>query len=170
MRYKGDYHPTYMLDPDSYQWDLLDDGLKKKLDEGSFVSLSRERAKGDASSRKYLDAAESQSSEGVTDVQEENSDTEMREDIDSDEEPPVPNPNAPLWERDMPGVLTKNQLLTEIDLDQIKLQIDGNIYEARMLVSWDSSSIDNIHSAKGAIAELVAAMGIDIAKEVVLSF
>lgn len=37
-------------------------------------------------------------------------------DVDSDEDPPVPNPNDPIWERAMPGILTKTQLLTEIDL------------------------------------------------------
>ena len=46
MRYKGDYAPQYMLDPESYEWDLLDDGLKKMLDEKKLVILSRERNKG----------------------------------------------------------------------------------------------------------------------------
>jgi len=44
MRYKGDYMPQYMLDPDSYNWDPLDDEMKKKLDSRKFVSLSRELA------------------------------------------------------------------------------------------------------------------------------
>jgi arginine-tRNA-protein transferase len=44
MRYKGDYTPQYMLDPDSYDWDPLDDEMKKNLDSRKFISLSRERA------------------------------------------------------------------------------------------------------------------------------
>lgn len=178
MRYKGDYHPQYMLDPDSYDWDLLDDELKKKLDEKSFVSLSREQAEGESSSV----ATGKQSGTRPVDASEENGDTVMKgdedsaedsaedSDEDSDEDPPVPNPNAPLWERNMPGILTKDQLETDIDLDRIKLQIDGKIYETRMLVNWDNSSVDNPHSTKGVIAELVAAVGVDIAKEMVLSF
>lgn len=43
MRYKGDYAPQYILDPESYDWDLLDDSLKSKLDKTKFVSLSREQ-------------------------------------------------------------------------------------------------------------------------------
>jgi arginine-tRNA-protein transferase len=44
MRYKGDYTPQYMLDPSSYNWDLLDDEMKKRLDNRKFVSLSLEQA------------------------------------------------------------------------------------------------------------------------------
>lgn len=172
MRYKGDYSPQYMLDPDSYDWDLLNDELKKKLDEKSFVSLSRERAKVQSASltSQNGDTAEIQSSDGAMDTAEENGDTEIEGDEDSDEDPPVPNPNAPLWERNMPGILTKNQLETDIDLDRIKLQIDGEIYETCMLVNWVSSSMDNPHSTKGVIAELVAAVGVEIAEDMVLSF
>ena len=164
MRYKGDYSPQYMLDPDSYDWDLLDAGLKKKLDDRKFVSLSRERSKEILSQG---DTAELLSRDGAM-VEVNN--TEMDEDEDSDHEPPVPNPNVPLWERSMPGILTKDQLLADFDLGQTKLQIDGQVYEAWLLVSWDTSDMDNPHSTKGVIAELVAAVGIDIGKEMVLSF
>ena len=44
MRYKGDYTPQYMLDPGSYNWDPLDDEMKKRLDSKKFVSLSLEQA------------------------------------------------------------------------------------------------------------------------------
>lgn len=48
MRYKGDYHPQYILDPDSYTWDILDDSFKNKLETTKFVSLSREKDLGDS--------------------------------------------------------------------------------------------------------------------------
>jgi arginine-tRNA-protein transferase len=95
--------------------------------------------------------------------------------MDSDEDPPVPNPNAPIWERAMPGILTKTQLLTEIDLNKIKLQIEegGEIHETGMLVNWDitnTDDMDNPHSTKRIVAEIVAAAGVEIAKEMVVSF
>lgn len=172
MRYKGDYSPQYMLDPDTYAWDLLDADLKKKLDERKFVSLSRERAKGETASlpSQNGDTAELQSSNRAIDAPEKNDDTEMEEDEDSDDDPPVPNPDAPLWERSMPGILTKDQLLTEINLDQIKLQIGGEMYEVGMLVNGGGSSIDDLYSTRRIIAELVAAVGVDVGKEMVLSF
>ena len=43
MRYKGDYTPQYMLDPDSYNWNPLDDEMKMRLDARKFVSLSLEQ-------------------------------------------------------------------------------------------------------------------------------
>jgi arginine-tRNA-protein transferase len=44
MRYKGDYTPQYILDPESYNWDPLDDEMKSKLDSTKYVSLSREKS------------------------------------------------------------------------------------------------------------------------------
>jgi arginyl-tRNA---protein transferase len=44
MRYKGDYTPQHMLDPVSYNWDPLDDEIKKRLDSRKFVSLALEQA------------------------------------------------------------------------------------------------------------------------------
>lgn len=43
MRYKGDYHPQYVLDPRTHTWDLFDDDLRRKMDAKKFVCLSEER-------------------------------------------------------------------------------------------------------------------------------
>lgn len=76
MRYKGDYTPQYLLDPDSYDWDLLDSELKKKLDEKKFVSLSQERKRLEASESKAV-CIEDQSSKTVM----ESPNTEDAEDL-----------------------------------------------------------------------------------------
>ena len=173
MRYKGDYTPQYIMDPDTYNWDLLDDELKKMMDDKSFVSLSRERAKTNYPLlAENGTSTEAESSNEMTDTPEDSDDTDDTDtgEEDSDQDPPVPNPNAQLWERAMPGISTKNQLETDIDLDQIKLQINGEIHEACMLVSWENSSMDNPHSIRGVIAELVAAVGAEIGKEMILEF
>ena len=46
MRYKIDYAPQYILDPQSLQWDLLDKSVLSLLDKKPFVSLYLERQKG----------------------------------------------------------------------------------------------------------------------------
>jgi arginine-tRNA-protein transferase len=46
MRYKGDYRPQYVLDPESYEWNLFDDDFKRKLDSRKYVSLSHDREHG----------------------------------------------------------------------------------------------------------------------------
>lgn len=48
MRYKNDYKPQYILDPDTNTWDRLDEAYLAKLDQEGFVSLSRERGIGNA--------------------------------------------------------------------------------------------------------------------------
>lgn len=46
MKYKADYHPQYILDPEKYTWDLLDEDLKLRMDARRYVSLSSEKARG----------------------------------------------------------------------------------------------------------------------------
>lgn len=43
MRYKGEYRPQYVLDPESLSWDPLEGELRALLDKKRYVSLSRER-------------------------------------------------------------------------------------------------------------------------------
>ena len=43
MRYKGTFSPSYLLDPESLQWDFLDDEFRDKLDRRRYVSLSGDR-------------------------------------------------------------------------------------------------------------------------------
>jgi hypothetical protein len=43
MKYKRDFHPTYVLDPESYEWTLLDKDLLARMEARKYVSLSRER-------------------------------------------------------------------------------------------------------------------------------
>lgn len=38
MRYKGDYSPQYILDPETYRWNLLDGEMRKRMDEKKFIS------------------------------------------------------------------------------------------------------------------------------------
>lgn len=166
MRYKGDYSPQYMLDPESYSWDLLDDNLKRKLDRSKYLSLSRERSQG-ASAEENPPSETLEDPMETQDIADENEDFEVE---DSDDEPPVPDPDVPLFARGMPGVLTKDQLLADIDLDHIKLRVRGQEAETCDLVSWETRSIDDPHSIKGAIAELVAAVGVDLGREMVVSF
>lgn len=40
MRYKGEYGPSELLDPESNEWNLLDKELKKQLDNNPYCSPS----------------------------------------------------------------------------------------------------------------------------------
>ncbi|CZR53255.1 related to arginine-tRNA-protein transferase [Phialocephala subalpina] len=161
MRYKGDYNPQYILDPESFAWDLLDADVKKKLDKTKYLSLSADKASGKMDTKQIT--PQNDSSDAVmTD--------RVAEDDDSDEEQEVPNPDIPLFSRGVPGIMTRDEILEKVDLDHIKLRVRGREAEACQLVSWDDGELDSAHSIKGIIAELVAAIGPECAKEMVVSF
>lgn len=172
MKYKGDYTPQQILDPESYDWDLLDADVKKKLDRNKYLSLSREKAsllpsetetETDDSDQASASApvpasSESESYSTTTDP--------VATDPDSDDdEGPVPEPNIPLFSRGMPGIMTKDELLSEIDLDHIKLRVRGTDAETCDLIGWDESPLESPYSVKGSLAELAAAVGKDCAEE-----
>lgn len=156
MRYKGDYSPQYMLDPESYDWNLLDAELKKKLDGKPYVSLPREKIIGDT----FVD-----SSSQVVET-----DEKVDQGFDSDDDPLLQNPHLPLFARGMPGVLTKDQLLTEVDLDHINLRIRGQEAQTCDLMSWEDGDVEDLASMKGIIGDLASAVGPQLAKEVIVSF
>lgn len=43
MKYKADFKPQYVLDPVSYEWDVLDEEMKRKMGERQYVSLAMDR-------------------------------------------------------------------------------------------------------------------------------
>jgi arginyl-tRNA---protein transferase len=162
MRYKGDYSPQFILDPESYEWDPLNDGLKKMLDVKRYLSLSRERSEG----RSADPESSIEPSEVAIDIDPSLDDEGEFDDDDS----PVPNPDLPLFARAMPGILSRDQLLSDIDLDHIKLRVRDAEAETCDLVNWDTSDMDNSDSIKGIIAELVAAVGPEIGRKMIVSF
>ena len=63
--------------------------------------------------------------------------------------------------------------INNIIRNKIKLQIDegAEIYETGMLMNWDSTKTDDMDdpsSTKGVVAEIVAAVGVEIAKEMIV--
>ena len=168
MRYKGDYSPQYVLDPESYNWDPLNDEMKMKLDVKKYISLSRERSEG----RPVNAAPPTDNTTGPTDKSEVamEIDSVPDEEDDSDGEPPLEDPGLPLFARTMPGILTRDQLLTEVDLDHVKLRIHGETAETCDLVSWETTDMNTTFSIKGIIADLIAAIGPDLARDVIVKF
>lgn len=155
MKSKGVYHPQYLLDPISYSWDLLDEDLKRRLDAHKFVSLSEVRSKSKGEGGDTASVA-----------------TEL---IDNDGDNPedfskLPFDKIPLYARGVPGILSKNQLLNEADLDHIKLRIRGQEAETSDLMHWEKEDMNNPNSITGIIADLVAAVGVDLANDMTVEF
>jgi arginine-tRNA-protein transferase len=124
MRYKGDYKPQYVLDPESYDWDPLDGDLKSLLDRKTYVSMSRERAR--------KDSVASASSEG--DINMASSDNDRAE---------WPLPTAAeageavqdgmsLFDLKIPGVMTVEEMESTLDLGSTPIRVRGRLALAQV--------------------------------------
>jgi len=166
MRYKIDYSPQYVLDPETLTWDLLDKEALAIFDKKHYVSLSRERRGGigDAGNGNAAgDAMEVESgpqhnSGGGADGLEGESEGADEEDVF-------------LLTSNMPGIMSLEGV-AEMDLDSIPLRTDvqDGIFHAADLAAWASESISDAGSLKSKIAELVAVIGPDLMGEWCLDF
>ncbi|KAM0287971.1 hypothetical protein ACHAQH_000038 [Verticillium albo-atrum] len=154
MRYKIDYLPQYVLDPESLTWDLLDKPILDLLDKKPFVSFSAEK-------RAMAEFNGDMETDGTT--LSENTDG-LGSEAESDGEEP-----ASIFESDMPGVTSIDKML-EIDLDHLALRIDksGMEYETSDLVVWANQPLSPAGGLKYKIAEFVAAIGPDLIDSVCL--
>lgn len=163
MRYKIDYMPQYILDPQSLAWDELTKDVLDLLDKKPFVSMHLERShpsegegteKGQAGDTVLQGDVEMSSDEGA--VEEEN---------DSDETDHF------LFHSTMPGIATLEEV-EKVELDHIVLKASrlGPLHETSDLVSWDTTTISQWPGIKAGVAELVAALGTDCVDVLCLDF
>ncbi|KAK2806571.1 Arginyl-tRNA--protein transferase 1 [Onygenales sp. PD_10] len=150
MRYKANFEPQYILDPESLTWDLLDDDFKKKLDKHPYVSLSSERA---SAAAKAVGGDVEMQDTTANDEEKESPDGKMETDPLANEE------EMSLFDVHMPGVMTLKELEEQVDLDHWQLLAHGVLVEMIDLVPWDDADIHNPQSIKGIIAELAATLG-----------
>ncbi|KAF4125895.1 arginyl-tRNA---protein transferase [Geosmithia morbida] len=169
MRYKIDYAPQYILDPETLHWDPLDQAVLNLLDEKPFVSLYIERHKtlaneaagghpSTSKTAKLNGSGDEVSTDGQS-VPPDSSNTkgDNKEDEDGDDDD-----DHSLFRSKMPG-LPSMSYMQSLDLNHIALKRmrTGPLYETSNLVGWDSSSISKWPSIKAGVAELVAALGTD---------
>ncbi|KAL4777447.1 arginine-tRNA-protein transferase [Aspergillus nidulans var. acristatus] len=141
MRYKGNFRPQYILDPESYAWDPLDGELTTKLNTRPYVSLSRDRAT--TNSGTEANAADDAEAEAEVEI--------------NDEE-------VSLFSLHMPGVLTVDEV-KKLDLGSWPLLIHGSFVHMSDLVGWEKMPIDEPQSIKGIVAELAATLGPTVMKD-----
>ncbi|KAJ5720491.1 arginine-tRNA-protein transferase [Penicillium malachiteum] len=134
MRYKGNYRPQYILDPESNTWDPLDGELTEKLDQRPYVSLSRDRSSGDESM---------------------SSSTPLDSDVNEEE--------LSLFALNMPGVLKLDEVKA-LNLSDWYLLYHGSFVQMSDLVGWEDMPIDNPQSLRGIVSELAAVLGPSIVR------
>ncbi|KAF2839515.1 arginine-tRNA-protein transferase 1 [Patellaria atrata CBS 101060] len=147
MRYKGDYKPQYVLDPETYSWNLFDDELRELLNSKPYVSLSREGRISESGTSDFEEIKYPSAEDAATAV--------------------YGGLSTLLLE--VPGVLTVEQMSREIDLDSIYLTIDGkDVNLMENLIKWEEGSILDTHTLKGLVGEFAAWVGPEVANEMIV--
>lgn len=167
MKYKGDFNPQSVLDPESYEWHPLDAGMKTRLDKQKYISPFREQCgvaypPSAAYPTPTSNAGESQS--GTQELVEQ--DTERDEDgEESEEEDDDMDQHVSIFDTEMPGILTKQAVQNQVNLDNIKIQIFGANYVTSDLVSWEEDGNDDPKSLKSLFTGFAAAVGVEVISE-----
>jgi arginine-tRNA-protein transferase len=154
MRYKIEYTPQYVLDPQVLHWDLLDKAVLDLLDKKKFVSLYMERRR----SSSLVPAGSNGEVEQDT------------QQVDGDEAPAVDSFDEDhrfIFQTTMPGIPSLAFMET-LDMDHIALKARhyGPLYETSDLVSWTTTTVSEFPGIRAAVAELVAALGCDLVDKI----
>ncbi|MCJ1472185.1 Arginyl-tRNA--protein transferase 1 [Lambiella insularis] len=152
MRYKAAFHPTYLLDPESYNWDPLDHDLLARLTIHKYVSLSRERRLGILVHAKELES--NQANKQLTSVNAHDSDSE------SDPE------SMSLFDMNMPGVMSPAEVMSQIPVAEVKARVNNKTLHLGWLGDWEHDDMKDSSTLHGVAAEFAACVGPSLAKEI----
>ncbi|KEQ71216.1 arginine-tRNA-protein transferase 1 [Aureobasidium namibiae CBS 147.97] len=144
MRYKGDYKPQYVLDPETYEWNPLEGEVRELMAQQKYVSLSRERS-------------HKKGEEGIPYL------------LDTPVEVAA-NPED-LFQWNMPGMMSAADVEAQVDLDKMRIHISkGMTVHTEDLVAWESGDIEDANSIKGVVGRYAAMVGPEVAKVAILDF
>lgn len=145
MLYKNDYKPQTVLDLGNLAWNPLDDQFRKLLDDHHYLSPSLlAKKESEAPDRQIFDSA-----------------VAVCNAVDD---------GFSLFKVDFPGMLSASELIKQIDIDEITVQLRPDlVLHTKHLMNWKDWSIHS-KDPKGLIAQTVACVGPEIAREMVVSF
>ncbi|KAL7944609.1 arginine-tRNA-protein transferase [Trichoderma barbatum] len=166
MKYKIDYGPQYILDPDTLDWRLLDKTILDILGRDTYTSFSTALGE-DVSDTSKEHPIVSTSISGGEDPGMSTSLDDSTEDTNSDEE--VDEVYDSLFRSKMPGIPSVDSM-DNLDLDHIILRIfpTGPLFETSDLVGWRHSNIREPSGIRHSIAQLIAALGPDLMDDICL--
>ncbi|TQS35954.1 hypothetical protein Golomagni_03609 [Golovinomyces magnicellulatus] len=154
MRYKAEYSPVYILGPELYQWQLFTKDLKHEFSTKKYLSLKPDFPRTSTDPSTNISESSKTSDENST-----NEDPSHVIDLD-----------VPLFARNMPGILTREQLPIESDLGKMFVKLYYTERFACDLKDWSSGSIDDLCTIKGIVAEVVSAFGPELSSQIFLNF
>lgn len=111
LLYKGDYGPSCLLDPETYEWNPLDQDLKKLLDGGEYVCPSA-RAREQLGEQQVTSEANKDTAEDLDVVNLQGGELAEEEEEEYDDD----------FVSGMPGTLT-DQELEAFDFGSVKIKV-----------------------------------------------
>jgi arginyl-tRNA---protein transferase len=126
MRYKANFMPSYLLDPETYDWNIFDNAYRRKLDERSYVSPSHDlkNPPGQAEQEQTKSLTEKDATQDTTktraSVFADDRDLELDEEDSDDSDADIPE--GSLFDYNIPGVLHKDEV-SGLNLGQWKLAV-----------------------------------------------
>ncbi|MCJ1288582.1 Arginyl-tRNA--protein transferase 1 [Xylographa carneopallida] len=150
MRYKSTFHPTSVLDPETYDWDPLDQDMMARLSARAYVSLFRERRLGITALSSEADSQEPAAATPAAS--------------------PAPTPSS-IFHAAMPGVLSIEDIKATIPLSDINVRLQDrtvNMASEQRLGAWDEEEMLDPSSVQCVVAEFVACVGPQLAGRIVV--
>jgi arginyl-tRNA---protein transferase len=148
-------------DPESLEWNLLDNDLRKNLDTHHYFSLSGSRKDGSNTSETNGTTQAKSTSEDPKPKSEIDY-TSLELDSDNESADDTVIPEGSLFDYHVPGILTKEEVAEKLDLNHWKLLVRRMLVDMEDLNGWESSKITDPQSLKGIVAELAAALGPEV--------
>ncbi|PTB36751.1 hypothetical protein M441DRAFT_150291 [Trichoderma asperellum CBS 433.97] len=167
MRYKIDYGPQYILDPDTLEWRFLDKSILNILARDTYTSLSAALVE-DVPPESDLHATDAMNMDDSAGHEQNSvSSGENSEDSDTEEESGMSYKS--LFQSGMPGIPSVADM-EKFDLDHIVLRIfpTGPLFETSDLVGWRHGNMAEPSNVKHSIAQLIAALGPDLMDRICL--
>ncbi|THZ20201.1 arginine-tRNA-protein transferase 1 [Aureobasidium pullulans] len=143
MRYKGDYKPQYVLDPETNEWNPLEGELRELMDKQKYVSLSREHIDKEEDKKSYL--------------------------LETSVE--VFKSKETLFKLGMPGMMSPEEVEAQVDLSRMRIHLSKGItVDTEDLVAWESGDITDPRSIRGIVGEFAALVGPRVAASATMDF
>ncbi|KAI0900941.1 arginine-tRNA-protein transferase [Annulohypoxylon nitens] len=156
MRYKIDFSPQQILDPDTLEWVELTNNVLKNFDDHGILHFQK--------TEEGVVETDTPTDKDVTpmEVEEQKEEVFTENDSDSDEE-------TPLFTSNMPGIPSVDKM-SRVDLDHIAVRVSRGYCYAGDLFDWHNETVSTEGSAKSMVAELVAAIGPELVNDICLDF
>lgn len=130
MKYKGDYKTQHVLDPETYEWNPLDDELRGLLDKKAYVSLSRERRQRKAETR----STEHADDDAAKDANLEQTDLSDYKLPNAAESGSAVAKGMSLFDLKVPGLMTVEEIEEQLDLGAMPIRVGSRTAEAQVCV------------------------------------